>query len=1831
MAHPSRKPLAPRRRPRLATRLALLVALIAIPAFVMAGAPAGPVGTAANDGNLIDSPDRPSFPAPPPGHVQSSQGGYSTGVLARFDVSETATSATAARELLAIEGNTFDIHAPVIWTTTSATLGLDVYSKQQSIVDPTFVQRAGTAWIDSKVQTGIGTITTSFYPNRNNPTHVSVSVVSAVSGGNLPGFRTGDRGIFTQATDVTTPDGVGIQPGRLVQPAAQDSITFGFDVNPGFGQDRASPYGGTTQPSDQVLMYHDLAARSLVLDILPDKSITGGNPSAAWWHYIDIPYVVDHARLSLTWEVLTTSSFEATDNYTVAARVNDRYIDGRGWLERTDALPYNGTATSLITYNNPAHVRHGLITRTYDITSLVDGLVGINKFDFGAWAQHPSKGEDDRMVVRFRRVEFAYQTGDKHEIAVLEFKYRATDTLGPTIPPPVSQTIVNKASLGLLLQNSTGDQVFIRTLPFNAMVTGSTWNSMIASVTQDHLSFFQAPWFTFAVGMYFERDFYEPVSREVFLDDVYFTINHGFPGPAEVGLQARAGTGSWVDVDHEPFDLDVSGWVPGDSVLVWFRSSLPVYEGRVYLNVNCTHALQASSPDAANASYAIDDANAVNGTWAVVYDNGPTFGTVLEMNETGMMSIVSYSLAVLDLPAIDGLGGDSRNWHVHAAAAPVAIGSGTWTLVVVDGSTSSFQHAVIFGGTMAGTWAILARQPNYIDACTFNNTFTYLDLPAIHRGEVLAYNASLIEGGLSGNYSLAVTNGTGHLMASYPVHFGSTGAYLAGTFPVPCDYAVGVYSVWLAWNDTAQHPGGGRAWRLGSRVVSFAILNGTHSGFVNVTSSVIAGEIATYTIFYQIRDGTGIPGATIEVFDNTTGMPVPWGFDVDPAYTWVYLGNGIYVVNLTTAGAANGTRAVLISLVKPFHQSQLLGTSLDIITYSALNVTVTWGATWDPLLGLHVLDPGNEPHVNDTGRVVRIYVEDELLGSPIAGALVTGRILPDGIVRTAIDTGGGTYELHIDATGMDATPPGQNVTFMVSVVVPGYDPVAVPVLGRILPLPLAISVTPPDPGYPGCCVPVHAAVSSIVDPGNPRPVLHASVALHIYDGDAIVSSGTLVHVISGVYAGTISFAGLEPGEYRFLVNASARNCQPVEQNVSLIVLPLQSCVLDVELPSSIRVLRPFEVTARLSDENGTGFPSKPMSVSVSIDGVDPFTFNVLSGEGGLVSFQYIIDSQHEGKQVTVAITFDGDLANGLGPATASDARQVLGKVPVQMDIVAWPAIVRAGYPASYTLRIAIDDPLETVQGKRIGFIGYANVHAGQYITPFTVQQLYTNADGNCTHAILDIMESMHNITVFFEFLGSDTLAYNITHRFDIVLPRWNASMIIQPLPAIVRYGQVIPFVACFACENASISLENLPVLFTFKYGTVTEIVTAFINATMAALLWYPVGHQFDGSLNVSIAFPGTEKVAGASMNMTIDVHPKIQVSLAFTTPVETRQVAGVRFYNVRVTGEGGMPLPGKTIVVSVPGYEVEATSNEDGIATVSLVLAIGQVRITVSFPGEAEFAPSTMLSPEIRVLDEFSNAMESLLALAMENALWLVIIAVVIVSASIARRQAAVKQRKAWRRDASKIVDIVKVRHVLVIAKDSGACIVNRSYAKPALDGDLISGFLQAITTFGKEIGPKSSEARSSIVFDYQDFKILLQDGDKVRVALFLAGPPTDHLRANAARFVSLFETRYQMDAWSGNLRMFSDVDNILEEAFEITLIYPWVVNDRRDKSEIKTRLGRALVEVGQAVQREKQAFFLTSLVQFAQAGRRESQDQVLAEIYRLKKAGFFTFYSPDA
>jgi len=119
----------------------------------------------------------------------------------------------------------------------------------------------------------------------------------------------------------------------------------------------------------------------------------------------------------------------------------------------------------------------------------------------------------------------------------------------------------------------------------------------------------------------------------------------------------------------------------------------------------------------------------------------------------------------------------------------------------------------------------------------------------------------------------------------------------------------------------------------------------------------------------------------------------------------------------------------------------------------------------------------------------------------------------------------------------------------------------------------------------------------------------------------------------------------------------------------------------------------------------------------------------------------------------------------------------------------------------------------------------------------------------------------------------------------------------------------------------------------------------------------------------------------------------------------------------------------------------------------------------------------------------------------------------------------------------------------------------SKSLAEVPIDESLVSGFLSAISSFGAEISTKMKKNLKGGLeeLSYQQFKIILDEGQHVRVALLLLRRPSDSLKERLHAFTEAFEKHFQAQIvnFKGEVLQDMAVTPLIEHAFEADLLYP--------------------------------------------------------------------------
>ena len=355
---------------------------------------------------------------------------------------------------------------------------------------------------------------------------------------------------------------------------------------------------------------------------------------------------------------------------------------------------------------------------------------------------------------------------------------------------------------------------------------------------------------------------------------------------------------------------------------------------------------------------------------------------------------------------------------------------------------------------------------------------------------------------------------------------------------------------------------------------------------------------------------------------------------------------------------------------------------------------------------------------------------------------------------------------------------------------------------------------------------------------------------------------------------------------------------------------------------------------------------------------------------------------------------------------------------------------------------------------------------------------------------------------------------------------------------------------------------------------------------------------------------------------------KFEIEIDFEDDIEIRYMTGTNYFSVEVTngtGDGIEDLEITFELIDDNGKIIDedtAVTNDDGIAKGALRFKkVGDgYKVKASYDKAGIYADDEKKSKEFRIVDEPTLVLDTFL-------LYLPFILAILVGITIfmvVRHQRRNKLRRIWAEDALVLDDLIKISYLLIIHKDAGVTIYNKQISMD-LDSDLIGGFITAISQFRSEIKKTGEELVTGKGFemDYYDFKIVINDGDFVRVALILDGTPSKNLEDNQEMFTDRFEKRHGalLGDFSGDITPFGETDKLVERIFDISLMYPLQLGKHWEFTKLK-KLEQALVEVANQMQKERKFFFVSTLLSYGLAGRKATRDQIISTILNLKRRG---------
>lgn len=215
-----------------------------------------------------------------------------------------------------------------------------------------------------------------------------------------------------------------------------------------------------------------------------------------------------------------------------------------------------------------------------------------------------------------------------------------------------------------------------------------------------------------------------------------------------------------------------------------------------------------------------------------------------------------------------------------------------------------------------------------------------------------------------------------------------------------------------------------------------------------------------------------------------------------------------------------------------------------------------------------------------------------------------------------------------------------------------------------------------------------------------------------------------------------------------------------------------------------------------------------------------------------------------------------------------------------------------------------------------------------------------------------------------------------------------------------------------------------------------------------------------------------------------------------------------------------------------------------------------------------------------------------------------------------------------------KFLDVLNIRHILLIDKESGLKLLSYSVLGADIDADLLSGFIQANITFSESEkvslnGSKYVKNSQFYELQYQNFNILLKDGRYIRLCLILDQQASDHMRTDVLQFLQEFEEFFNEEITyfkeSGSFKA-ENMTDYLVDALNIALVFPMSLahsippNDLEKINE--NQIQKAVLNLAKELLASKPFFFINNLLNRVKKLVNIEASIILYEIYQLIENG---------
>ncbi|GAG88148.1 unnamed protein product, partial [marine sediment metagenome] len=202
--------------------------------------------------------------------------------------------------------------------------------------------------------------------------------------------------------------------------------------------------------------------------------------------------------------------------------------------------------------------------------------------------------------------------------------------------------------------------------------------------------------------------------------------------------------------------------------------------------------------------------------------------------------------------------------------------------------------------------------------------------------------------------------------------------------------------------------------------------------------------------------------------------------------------------------------------------------------------------------------------------------------------------------------------------------------------------------------------------------------------------------------------------------------------------------------------------------------------------------------------------------------------------------------------------------------------------------------------------------------------------------------------------------------------------------------------------------------------------------------------------------------------------------------------------------------------------------------------------------------------------------------------------------------------------------------------KESGLKLLNYSVSGAEIDADLLSGFIQANIIFSESDTVSSNDSKyirshQFYEFQYQNFNILLKNGEFIRLCLILDHTASDNMRTDVRQFLLEYEDLFHNEFRNFKKSGIFNVENMIEyliNTFNVKLVFPMSLAHSIAPNDLKrinqNQIQKAILTLAKEILVSKPFFFVNNLLNRVKKIVNLDANLILYEIYQLVENNVF-------